>query len=195
MLKTFESSTHFYILDVAEYLVNSKYGLDLLSMMQVIIVYKTKYYMNVFSDNFQYFNVFRSNLTYNYMDNYDSIPILDWLLILKSTETFDYDQWICAFSASIYKQCKWSQFHELALNDNYFAESSCIPFIRLLLKCEENHMDSIIKMLEYFFEQFKEQQHDSRNNLDDELKRVYKDKRVINIIINICECIRVANNW
>ena len=116
---------------------------------------------------------------------------MDWLTALKSTETLDYDEWICKFSAFIYKQSTWLQFHDLALNDTYFAECSFIPFIKLLLNCEENHMDSIVKMLEYFFEQFNK--HNS--NTGNELKKIYKDKRVINLILNICECIRISNNW
>lgn len=127
------------------------------------------------------------------MDNYDSIPALDWLSVLKSTESHDYDQWICRFIAQMYQQCKWLEFQELADKDSYFAEHSLIPFIRLLLQCSEQpHMNAVIQMLEYFFEEFL-QHHSAANG--GEMKKVYKNKRVINMILNICECIRINNNW
>lgn len=127
------------------------------------------------------------------MDNYDSIPALDWLSTLKSTESYDYENWICQFTSQIYQQCNWLQFQELAAKDTQFAEHSLIPLIRLLLhSSENNHMNVMIKMLEYFFEEFL-QHHNTANG--NEFKKIYKDKRVINMILNICECIRVNNNW
>ncbi|XP_065364298.1 serine/threonine-protein kinase ATM isoform X2 [Calliphora vicina] len=174
LLDTFQYSTHFYVIEVAQYLANSKHGQDLL-------------------ENFPYFSVFRSNLNHNYLDNYDSIPVLDWLSVLKSTESHDYDEWICRFIAQIYQQCNWLEFQELADKDSYFAEHSLMPFIRLLLQCtEQPHMNAIIQMLEYFFEEFI-QHHNAANG--GEMKKIYKDKRVINMILNICECIRINNNW
>ncbi|KAM7347211.1 serine/threonine-protein kinase tefu isoform 2-T3 [Cochliomyia hominivorax] len=174
LLDKFQCSTHFYVIEVAQYLVNSKHGHDLLA-------------------NFPLFTVFYSNLNYNYLDNYDSVPSLDWINILKSTESYDYDKWICQFMSQIYKQCHWLQFEELAAKEPQFAEHSLVSFIRLLLhSSEETHMNVIIKMLEYFFEEFL-QHHNTTNN--NELKKICKDKRVINMILNICECIRVNNNW
>ncbi|XP_037818798.1 serine/threonine-protein kinase ATM isoform X1 [Lucilia sericata] len=174
LLDTFHYTTHSYVVEVAQYLVNSKHGQDLL-------------------ENFPYFSVFQSDLSLNYLDNYDSIPALDWLSTLKTTESYDYEQWICKFISQIYQQCNWLQFQELAAKDTYFAEHSLIPFIRLLLQCSEQpHMNTILNMLEYFFEEFL--QHHTATNVS-ELKKVFKDKRVINMILNICECIRVNNNW
>lgn len=144
-----------------------------------------------FPETFPHFSVFRSYSNHNYLDNYDSIIKLDWIRVLKSTESYDYDNWICQFVSQIYKQCTWLQFQELAAKDSYFAEHSLIPLIRLLLQCsEQQHKNDIVKMLEYFFDTF------LRNGENQgELKRVYKDKRVINMILNVCECIRINNNW
>ncbi|XP_046801392.1 serine/threonine-protein kinase ATM isoform X1 [Lucilia cuprina] len=174
LLDTFHHTTHSYVVEVAQYLVNSKHGQDLL-------------------ENFPYFSVFQSDHSHNYLDHYDGIVALDWLSIFKTAESFDYEQWICAFVSKIYQECNWLQFKELAAKDTYFAEQSLIPFIRLLLQCsEQSHMNSVLNMLEYFFEEFL--QHYTATTVS-EWKKVFKDKRIIIMILNICECIRINNNW
>ncbi|XP_061389717.1 serine/threonine-protein kinase ATM [Musca vetustissima] len=171
----FNATTHLYVLDVAQYLVNSKYGQDLI-------------------EKYPQFIVFRANLNQNYLDLYESITPANWCDILKACEQMDYDKFIRQFVAKIYKHCNWQQFHDLANNDLYFAENSIIPFIKLLLQCEigEEHKNAIITMLEYFFETFQEVHKSDGNG---ELKMIYKEKRIVNLILNICECIRVNNSW
>lgn len=129
------------------------------------------------------------------MDTYDSIPPMDWSEVLKSSEYYDYDKFMRQFVSKMYAHSNWQQFHDLAGNDLYFAEQTIIPFIRLLLQCEQGqtHMDNIVVMLEYFFETF-EQQYSGENH-PMERKLIYKEKRIVNLILNICECIRINNSW
>lgn len=130
------------------------------------------------------------------MDTYDSIPPMDWSEVLKSSEYYDYDKFMLQFVSKMYGHSNWQQFHDFAGNDLYFAEQTIIPFIRLLLQCEQGqtHMDNIVVMLEYFFETF-EQQYSGENHHPVERKFIYKEKRIVNLILNICECIRINNSW
>ncbi|XP_013106382.2 serine/threonine-protein kinase ATM [Stomoxys calcitrans] len=175
LLNTFNAFTHSYVVEVAQYLVNSKYGQDLI-------------------DEFPYFIVFRANVLKNYMDTYDSIPLADWLGTLKSCDAFEYEHFVCEFVSKIYAHCNWKQFYDLASSDIYFAEQSIIPFMRLLLQCDQGqaHKDNVIAMLEYFFDNF----------LEEEPKgsylgwnKIYKDKRIVKLFLNICECVRINNLW
>lgn len=146
-----------------------------------------------FVGNFPQFSVFCSNLSGNYLNNYDSIPALDWHFVLKSTECYDYDKWICEFTSKLYQQCSWLQFQQLAAADSHFAEQSLIPFVQLLLQCSQHpHINDILRMLEYFFDEFL-LYHKSANT--GEQKSIFKDKRAINMMLNICESLRVKNNW
>ncbi|XP_005181014.2 serine/threonine-protein kinase ATM [Musca domestica] len=176
LLNKFNPNTHLYVIDVAQYLVNSKYGQDLM-------------------EKFPTFMVFRANVTQNYMDLYESITPANWCDTLKSCEHMDYDNFIRQFVAKIYDHCCWLQFRDLSKNDLYFAEHSITPFIKLLLHCEEgeNHKTGIMTMLEYFFETF-QQQHKT-DFVGCENKMIYKEKRIVNLILNICECIRINNSW
>ncbi|XP_075154936.1 serine/threonine-protein kinase tefu [Haematobia irritans] len=175
LLDKFNPATHSYVIEVAQYLVNSKYGYDLI-------------------EKFPNFMVFCANVPKNYMDSYDSIPPADWCAILQLCQSYNYENFVCEFVSKIYSHCNWSQFHDLAINDIYFAEHSIIPFIRLLLQCEQRqiHKDNILAMLKLFFNTIPDQNLTDTNT---EIKSIYKEKRIVKLFLDICECIRINNSW
>uniref|UniRef100_A0A1A9WKS3 Serine/threonine-protein kinase ATM n=1 Tax=Glossina brevipalpis TaxID=37001 RepID=A0A1A9WKS3_9MUSC len=178
LLQSFHVSIEELVICVAQYLVNSKMGTTLLS-------------------DFPYFHVFRSVLKKNYLDLCYKIDALDWLATLKRSETLGCEKWMCEFVSDIFEQCEWTHFRNLAKQDFYFSENILQYFIEMLIKCRTSHVDDIILMLDHFFDEFMNYQ--NGNGMVAEsisiTKQIYKEKRVINMMLQICECVRIHNSW
>ncbi|XP_030382015.1 serine/threonine-protein kinase ATM [Scaptodrosophila lebanonensis] len=164
-LFNFNPSTHAAFVNVARQVANSKIGLKLIGA----------------HPNFSVF-VVKSNQQY-YLNT--QIPIIDWLLVLQSTENFEYEEWICAFMAAVFKNCGWHGFDLFAEKSFSFAEACLQPFVKLLLADKDMHLETLSTMLDYFFEQF------CRTGS----KGIFHEKRAIKMFLSMCECIRVVNQW
>uniref|UniRef100_A0A0K8UL82 Serine/threonine-protein kinase ATM n=1 Tax=Bactrocera latifrons TaxID=174628 RepID=A0A0K8UL82_BACLA len=116
----------------------------------------------------------------------------DWLCILNSTETLEYETWICVFVSKVLKSCGWTALCNLASKDMYVANEILLPFITLLMSNKGRHIDSIMSMLAHYFK--------TLNMVLGKIEtdqigaqEIYKDKRIIQIFLKICECIRLNN--
>lgn len=122
------------------------------------------------------------------LNGYKLIPPLDWLTALKSTEYLTYEPWMCAFVAKVFTDCGWLEFGALAAKSFPFAKTCLQPFIKLLLANNlEQHLESLCRMLDYFFEGFASPPSSS--------PKIFHNKRAIKKFLHICECIRIVNNW
>ncbi|XP_043070286.1 serine/threonine-protein kinase ATM [Drosophila grimshawi] len=165
-LYDFNTSTQKALIQVAGHVVDSKDGSKLVSDHPHLRIFKTS----------------PNNL--GFLNTSDSIPVIDWLTVLKSSEQLDYRPWLCTFMGLVFGECGWQGFDAFAAKSFTFAKACLQPFIKLLLSNKEQHLDSLCSMLEHFFE-----------SAASEAKGVYQDKRVIKQFLYICECIRLVNNW
>uniref|UniRef100_A0A1B0BG36 Serine/threonine-protein kinase ATM n=1 Tax=Glossina palpalis gambiensis TaxID=67801 RepID=A0A1B0BG36_9MUSC len=194
LLQSFHAAKEELVIHVAQYLVNSKMGIQLLSTL-----FKKQlqwHFLSVFIyslADFPCFHVFRAVLKKNYLDFRDQLKPLDWLATLKRSETLGCETWMCQFVSEIFEQCEWTHFRNLATQDFYFSESILSSFVEMLIKYHSSHVDSIIVMLDYFFNEFMHYQ--AGNGITRLTKQIYKEKRVIIMMLRICECIRIHNNW
>ncbi|XP_014097138.2 serine/threonine-protein kinase ATM [Bactrocera oleae] len=120
------------------------------------------------------------------------IEPVDWLCILNSTETLEWDTWICVFVSKVLKSCGWTALCNLVSRDIYLANEILLPFITLLMSNKGRHIDSIMSMLAHYFQTLnmvlrKGETHQIGTH------EIYKDKRIIKVFLKICECIRLHN--
>lgn len=103
---------------------------------------------------------------------------------------------MCQFVSEIFEQCEWTHFRNLAAQDFYFSQSILTSFVEMLIKCNSSHVDNIVVMLDYFFNEFVHYQvSNGMAGLFQATKQIYKEKRVVTMMLRICECIRIHNNW
>ncbi|XP_012162970.1 serine/threonine-protein kinase ATM isoform X2 [Ceratitis capitata] len=173
-LSQFEATTYESVLAVTTQLINTK------SSKSII-------------DQHPYLQIFQSgNQTKPEWYPSGNISAIDWLEILNSTGALEWSKWICAFSSKAFESCGWISFSNLALRDTYFANEIILPFITLLMSNKERHMNSIMLMLQHYFKELSTVL-DTEGSQHINVQEIYKDKRIIKIFLNICECIR-ANN-
>ncbi|XP_020814150.1 serine/threonine-protein kinase ATM [Drosophila serrata] len=124
------------------------------------------------------------------LDGYKQISRIDWLAALKATQDLSYEPWMCAFVSNVFTDCGWLEFGALAAKSLPFAKTCLQPFIKLLLaNNQEQHLESLCPMLDYFFERFVGSRSESST------PKIFHNKRAIKRFLHICECIRVVNNW
>ncbi|XP_017057473.2 LOW QUALITY PROTEIN: serine/threonine-protein kinase ATM [Drosophila ficusphila] len=124
----------------------------------------------------------------SFLTSYKQISRIDWLTALKTTESLDYEPWMCAFVSKVFNECGWQGFDDLAAKSFAFAKTCLQPFIKVLLENDQHHMESLCQMLDYFFESFASS--GSSNSQD-----IFHNKRAIKKCLHICESIRIFNNW
>ncbi|EDV35318.2 LOW QUALITY PROTEIN: uncharacterized protein Dana_GF11791 [Drosophila ananassae] len=166
----FDPKTHDDIVCVAYNVVNSKAGI------KIINKYKN---LKIFLDK---------SAPASYLNSHKQIRCIDWLKVLKATQRFDYESWLCAFVSLAFKDCGWAGFDALAEKSFAFAKICLQPFIKLLLANNPEHLQSLCQMLDYFFENFV-------NTEQSGSVEIFQNKRAIKRFLYICECIRNFNNW
>ncbi|XP_016998813.2 serine/threonine-protein kinase ATM isoform X1 [Drosophila takahashii] len=124
----------------------------------------------------------------SFLNSVKQIPRIDWLSILKATQSLNYESWMCAFVSKVFQACGWTGFDDLAAKSFAFAKTCLQPFIKLLLENKQQHLESLCQMLDYFFERFSSSQ--SQNS-----QEIFCNKRAIKRFLHICECIRIVNEW
>ncbi|XP_055910182.1 serine/threonine-protein kinase ATM [Eupeodes corollae] len=142
--------------------------------------------------SFPTFGLFLKQGYVSVLDNYKSIDGFNFIDILKKHEDLSYEQFSKAFSSNVFEKCQWDSIAKLCKNSVSFSESAILPFFNLLLANRESHFENILALLEYFFSQTFEF---IQNEEWKKSQNVYSDKRVIKYFLNICECIRIHNNW
>ncbi|XP_067638113.1 serine/threonine-protein kinase ATM isoform X4 [Eurosta solidaginis] len=174
MLMQFEANTYKTLFKVTAQLINTKYGKSILELFPYLAIFQSK------------------DKTKQDWDPRHTLNTLDWLFILRSTETLAWNKWICAFVSQIFNKCGWMMLSDLAKEDEIFANEILLPFIMFLMSNKELHMANLVSMLEYYFKELYLVLEKSSNN---QLctRWIYKDKRIIRIFLNICECVRINN--
>ncbi|XP_026850238.1 serine/threonine-protein kinase ATM [Drosophila persimilis] len=126
----------------------------------------------------------------SFLNAHQHIPAIDWLNALKSSQDLDYEPWMCAFVSQVFRACGWQGFDALAASSFPFAETCLQPFIKLLLaNKQQQHLESLCQMLDYFFEGF------ASSTAAAQTQNIFHNKRAIKKCLHICECIRIVNNW
>ncbi|XP_011193336.2 serine/threonine-protein kinase ATM [Zeugodacus cucurbitae] len=121
-----------------------------------------------------------------------NIEPIDWLCILNSTETLEWDKWISLFVSKVLESCGWTALGNLASRDMYVANEILLPFITLLMSNKERHILNIMSMLAHYFKTLYMFLGNSEND-QMRAQEIYKDKRIIKTFLKICECIRIHN--
>lgn len=126
------------------------------------------------------------------MNSYGDINGTNWLELLKSTEySIDYESWIKLFTSSLWKKCGWIHLYKLAEHNLVFSETLLIPFIELLLAIDKKcYLPGLLNMLDYYFERFI-----LEFSSNAAIFTIYQEKRIIKIMLQIVECVRIQNNW
>ncbi|XP_036340144.1 serine/threonine-protein kinase ATM isoform X1 [Rhagoletis pomonella] len=174
-LMQFDSNTYEATFEVATQLMNTKFAKPICEI-------------------YPYLEIFESSTkTKPEWDPRVSVVSIDWLSIVNSTELLVWNEWICRFVSKAFDFCGWKALRVLASQDIYFANEILLPFITLLMSHKEHHLNSLMLMLEHYFKELhlvldKSVRRDQMNIQD-----IYRDKRIIKIFLNICECIRLHN--
>lgn len=118
---------------------------------------------------------------------------MDWLDLLVATQPCsDYKSWIQLFSTSLWKKCGWKHLHKLSNTTLIFSETLLIPFIELLLKIsKETFLPGLLKMLDDYFKRFAQEISSTQTITS----TIYTEKRIVNTMLQIVECIRIHNTW
>ncbi|KAH8244044.1 hypothetical protein KR032_012478 [Drosophila birchii] len=168
----FDPHTHDALVSVVVQVVNSQCGLKIIDRFK----------------NVQIFAIKRPESSV--LNGYTQISLIDWLAALKATEDLSYEPWLCAFVSYVFTNCGWLEFGALAAKSLPFAKTCLQPFIKLLLASnQEQHLASLCRMLDYFFERF------AGSKSTSSTPQIFQNKRAIKKFLHICECIRVGNNW
>ncbi|XP_017035887.1 serine/threonine-protein kinase ATM [Drosophila kikkawai] len=168
----FDPHTHDALVSVVVQVVNSQCGLRIMDRFK----------------NVQIFAVTPPESSV--LNGYMQISGIDWLACLKATQDLTYEPWMCAFVSNVFTNCGWLEFSALAAKSLPFAKTCLQPFIKLLLGSnQKQHLESLCRMLDYFFECFVSSK--SRSSMP----QIFYNKRAIKRFLHICECIRVVNNW
>ncbi|KAH8280952.1 hypothetical protein KR054_005673 [Drosophila jambulina] len=168
----FDPHTHDALVSVVVQVVNSQCGLKIMDRFRNIKIFAVKPPES------------------SVLNGYQQITRIDWLAALKATQDLSYGDWMCAFVSNFFTDCGWLEFGALAAKSLPFAKTCLQPFIKLLLATnQEQHLDSLCTMLDYFFERFVGSEPTSSN------PQIFHNKRAIKRFLHICECIRVVNNW
>ncbi|KAH8268288.1 hypothetical protein KR026_004200 [Drosophila bipectinata] len=186
----FDPKTHDDIVCVAYNVVNSKAGMKIISK-QCQFINGDHHYLTIYSISGKYKNLkifLDKSAASSYLNSHKQIRCIDWLKVLKATQKLEYESWLCAFVSLAFKECGWVGFDALAEKSFAFAKICLQPFIKLLLSNNQEHLQSLCQMLDYFFEHF----------VNSELSgsvEIFQNKRAIKRFLYICECIRNFNNW
>ncbi|KAH8295345.1 hypothetical protein KR018_010145 [Drosophila ironensis] len=185
-LYNFDPNTYEALVCVAINVANSRSGLKIISKRE-LSVQITFLLMFLLAERFNNLQIFvDKSAESNYLNNHEQIGCIDWLAALKATQKLRYESWICAFVSLAFKDCAWLGFDTLAAKSFSFAKICLQPFIKLLLFNGRQHLDSLCKMLDYFFENFLQ---------SERTQEIFHNKRAIKRFLDICECIRNCNNW
>ncbi|XP_055385621.1 serine/threonine-protein kinase ATM [Condylostylus longicornis] len=111
-------------------------------------------------------------------------------IIHEKANEKNYENFLRYLTSKIFKKLKWPEFEAVATDCYEFDNLIILPLFKFLLKNNETFKNSIIEMLEHFYQ---EACHVIANQ--DDVKKNYLNKRTIKLMLDITELYRIQNNF